>query len=51
MPDETQLDRVEALLRALLEAMVKMNTRLDAVCGHELREPVRFFVGEVPRGK
>jgi hypothetical protein len=33
---ETQLDRIEALLRQLLEALIKMNMRLDVVCGHEL---------------
>jgi hypothetical protein len=33
---ETQLDRIEALLRQLLAALIKMNQRLDVVCGHEL---------------
>jgi hypothetical protein len=50
MPEETQLDRIEALLRQLLAALIKMNMRLDVVCGHELKEPeqqLRFF-GEVP---
>jgi hypothetical protein len=32
---ETQLDRIEALLRQLLEALIRMNIRLDVVCGHE----------------
>lgn len=48
--DVTQLDRIEMLLRALLEATIKMNLRLDLLCGHELKEPeqqLRFF-GEVP---
>jgi hypothetical protein len=34
---ETQLDRIEALLRQLLAALIKMNMRLDVVCGHEQR--------------
>lgn len=36
--NQTQLDRIEELLRALLDAMIKMNIRLDAVCGRELKE-------------
>lgn len=50
MLEETQLDRIEALLRQLLAALIKMNIRLDAVCGHDLKEPeqqLRFF-GELP---
>jgi hypothetical protein len=33
---ETQLDRIEALLRQLLDALVRMNRRLDAVCGRDV---------------
>lgn len=33
--DKTQLDRIEELLRMLLAALVRMNTRLDVVCGRE----------------
>jgi hypothetical protein len=46
--DMTQLDRIEALLRQLLEALIRMNQRLDVVCGHELREPEARFFGETP---
>lgn len=35
---ETQFDRIEALLRQLLEALLRMNRRLDVVCGHETSE-------------
>jgi hypothetical protein len=48
MAEETQLDRIEALLRQLLAALVKINSRLDVVCGHELKEPEQRFFGEVP---
>lgn len=34
---ETQLDRIEALLRQLLEALIRMNQRLDVVCGRDVR--------------
>ncbi len=33
---ETQLDRIEALLRQLLEALIRMNQRLDVVCGRDV---------------
>lgn len=47
---ETQLDRIEGLLRHLLVVLIKMNSRLDVVCGHELKEPEREprHFGEVP---
>jgi len=32
-----QLDRIEALLRELLAALIAMNNRLDAVCGHQFK--------------
>jgi hypothetical protein len=38
MTEETQLDRIEELLRALLAALIKMNMRLDVVCGKEQKE-------------
>jgi hypothetical protein len=34
---ETQLDRIEALLRQLLISLIRMNRRLDQVCGKESR--------------
>jgi hypothetical protein len=46
--EESQLDRIEALLRQLLAALIKINNRLDVVCGHELNEPKQRFFGEVP---
>jgi hypothetical protein len=45
---ETQLDRIEALLRVLLAALARMNNRLDAVCGHEPKEVKQRFFGELP---
>lgn len=48
MNEQTQFDRIEALLRELLLALVRINMRLDVVCGHELKEQeVRHF-GEIP---
>jgi hypothetical protein len=38
MAEETQLDRIEQLLRHLLAVLIRMNQRLDVVCGHEQRE-------------
>jgi hypothetical protein len=35
--EKTQLDRIEDLLRQLLAALIKMNMRLDIVCGRELK--------------
>jgi hypothetical protein len=47
--EKTQLDRIEALLRQLLVALVKINSRLDVVCGHELNNPEQLqFFGEAP---
>ena len=48
--EQTQLNRIEMLLREMMEMLIRMNARLDVVCGHELKEPekeLRFF-GEVP---
>jgi hypothetical protein len=48
MTEQTQLDRIEELLRHLLVVLIRMNERLDVVCGKEMQEQrVRFF-GEVP---
>ncbi len=35
--ERTQLDRIEDLLRQLLAALIRMNMRLDVVCGRELK--------------
>jgi hypothetical protein len=35
---ETQLDRIEELLRHLLAVLIRMNSRLDIVCGREPRD-------------
>lgn len=46
--DKAQLDRIEDLLRQLLQALIAVNRRLDLVCGHELQEPKLRFFGEIP---
>jgi hypothetical protein len=35
--EQTQLDRIENLLRQLLAALIRMNMRLDVICGPELK--------------